>query len=63
LQQRDKTRLPARAKGSLSGTKAEFKAFTTVTIGDNTMIFSEIMTIHQALMLQNSTNCIFASKK
>ena len=51
------------AKHAVAGAKVGFKAFTTVTIGDSTMIFSEIMTIHQALMLQNSTNRIFASKK
>jgi len=49
--------------GSLTGKKAEFKAFTTVTIGDITMIFSEIMTIHQALLLQKSTNRTFALLK
>jgi len=60
--QRDEIRLPALAKHAVAGAKSDFKAFTTVTIGDRTMIFSEIMTTHQALMLQNSTNCIFASK-
>ena len=53
----------ALAEHDVAGTKSEHKAFTTVTIGDSTMIFSAIMAIHQALMLQNSTNCIFASKK
>jgi hypothetical protein len=50
-------------KRTVAGTKAECKALTTVILADRIMKFSDIMTIHQALMLQNSTNRIFASKK
>jgi hypothetical protein len=50
-------------KRAVAGTKAECEAFTTVTIGDSTMIFSEIMTIHQKLTLQVLTIYTFASKK
>jgi hypothetical protein len=63
LWQRDKTRLPVRAKGSVTDTKAEFKAFTRVTVAVRIMKSSDRMTIHQALMLQNSINRIFTSKK
>jgi hypothetical protein len=49
-------------KRAVAGTKAECEAFTTVTIGDSTMIFSEIMTIHQKLMIQVSAIDAFASK-
>jgi hypothetical protein len=47
----------------VTGPKAEFKAFTRVTVADRIMKSSDRMTIHQALMLQNSTNRIFTSKK
>jgi hypothetical protein len=47
----------------VAGAKVGFKAFTTVFVDDRIMKSSDRMTIHQALMLQNSTNCIFASKK
>jgi len=61
--QRGETRLPVRVNDAVTGTNAERKAFSSVTLADRIMIFSEILTTHQALTLQNLTNCIFASKK
>jgi hypothetical protein len=51
------------AKHARAGTKAACEAFSTVIVDDRIMKSSDRMTIHQTLMLQNSINRTFTSKK
>jgi hypothetical protein len=48
------------AKPAVAGAKVGFKAFFMASANATIMIFSEIVTIHQALILQNSTICTSA---